>query len=89
MDLTATVHGPYTPLGIRKHTVYLVGFDLGAQMFAHLDRHTVQDTGAWMWILTYQAWTIRLAVINTRCRGRYSLSYYSLTWVWPLIAFVS
>ena len=52
--LTATVHGPYTPLGIRKHTVYLVGFDLGAQMFAHLDRHTVQDTGVRTWLLTYQ-----------------------------------
>lgn len=38
--LTSAVHGPCTPLSIRKHTVYLVGFDLGAQMCAHSNRHT-------------------------------------------------
>lgn len=27
--LTSAVHGPCTPLGIRKHTVYLAGSDLG------------------------------------------------------------
>lgn len=40
--LTSAVHGLCTPLGIRKLTVYLAGFDLGAhftQTHQHKTKH--------------------------------------------------
>ncbi len=64
--LTSAVHGPCTLLGIKKHTVYLAGFDLGAQACAHLDGHTDtrQNTFTRLELLTSQVWAVMFIALH-------------------------